>query len=229
MRPLFSILVLIVVCGNARPVAADDDWPCFFGPEGPRFTAALERDIETSRQGMLQKLLGDLDTLAGSCSPAATVLADFRRELTSAFDEALSRERVLDRLRPRWTRNWNAAQCAEVTALMKPAKADASTAAATPGEFVAQWIRSPEAAPAMGDKKIAQRIKDTLVDVKNELEKVEHEANAALAVALPPIIRKDKAAAIAAVDTCIAAEKARLAAEPTAPPAKTPPPARPPR
>jgi hypothetical protein len=215
MRPLVALLVLIAWCCAAGPVAAaDDDWPCFFGQEGHRFAAALARDVETSRQRMLQKLLGDLDTLAASCPAVTGVLADFRRDLTSAFDEALSKERVLDRLRPRWTRSWNAAQCAEVAALVKPAKVDASTASLTPGEFVAQWMKSPEAAPALGDKKIAQRIADTLRDVKNELDKVQHEANAALAQALPPIIRRDKAAAIAAVDTCIAAEKARLAKEP---------------
>jgi hypothetical protein len=173
---------------------------------------------------MLQKILGTFETDAAICPAAARAVADFRRDLSAAFDATMSKQRLLDRARPRWTRNWSAAQCAEVAELRKSVPVDMSSTTDTFAAFLDRWLHSPEAAPTLRDQKIAKRIRDTLIDVKKELDAAAHEANDALRRALPPIIQRDKAATMAAIDVCIAAEEARLAAEPAtaAPAARTP-------
>src|SRR6266542_493661 len=117
---------------GATGVAQGEAWPCFLLRGGPQFTAALERDLDTSRQRLLAMVGGDAESDAKLCPAAARALADFRRDLTTLFDATISKERVLDRLRPRWTRRWTAAQCEEVAALAKSAKADTLMPAADP-------------------------------------------------------------------------------------------------
>jgi hypothetical protein len=235
---LVLLLVLMILCGvsdrahaaaGAGPSDRDNqgqgnqDWPCFLLRDGAQFTASLEHDVDTSRQRLLTKVLGDLERDATVCPAMATALANFRRDLTSLFDETISKQRVLDRLRPRWTKRWSAAQCAEVEAVAKSANVDtlmsgdnAGAEAASLPDLWARWSRLAEANPALRDKGIAQRIKDTLIDMRTELEAVQHEANAALARALPPLITRDKQAAMTAVDSCITTEQNRLAHTPDA-------------
>jgi hypothetical protein len=232
-RDITSGPVAAAAAAAATGVAQDEAWPCFLLREGPQFTAALERDIASSRQRLLAMVGGDAESEDKLCPAAARALADFRRDLTTLFDATISKERVLDRLRTQWTRRWQAAQCEEVSALAKSANADTLLSAADPRasaaaealsltELMAKWLLSTEGDVTLRDKPLAQRITATLLDIKSELAAVQHDANAALKRALPPLVKRDRQAALTAVDSCIATEEARLAREPGAAP---PPPA----
>src|SRR5262245_9551537 len=123
MRRIFVLLLLMVSYGVEARAADNDDWPCFLQAEGPRFLAALTHDLETSRQAVLDKLLGDLQRpdKAASCPAFDRAIASLQHDVTTLYDETISAPRMLERLRPRWTKRWNAAQCAEVSALIKSA------------------------------------------------------------------------------------------------------------
>jgi hypothetical protein len=135
MRRVLVILLLALSYGRDARAAGDDDWPCFLQAEGPRFLAALTHDIETSRQDVLDKLLGDLQRpdKAAVCPAFERAIALLQHDVTTLFDETISAPRMLDRLRPRWTKHWNTAQCAQVAALLKSdATADPARTATSP-------------------------------------------------------------------------------------------------
>jgi hypothetical protein len=232
-------IVWFIVLSTAWSVPAfaqaeKQDWPCFLSrDDAARFTKGLEGDLAASRQRLVDKFLKDVGDSADSCPAAARVLADFRRDLTTLFEATFSKEIVIERLRPRWTKSWGAAQCQEVAALTASASAKATDAAAAgavaaePASFpevLERWSTSTSvgASPLMRDKRIAERVKETLTGIKTDLGAVQREANATLGRALPPIVRRDRDAAMKAVDVCIAEEEARLRRTPDAP-ATTPP------
>lgn len=167
------------------------DWPCFLSKEdAARLSQGLENDLGASRQRLIDKVLGDLPASAGSCPAAARSLATFRQDLTSVFDEAISKERVMARLRVRWSKRSGATDC----------------------------------------QKSAKRTKETLEDIKSELDAVQREANAELKTKLPAVIERGRTAALSAVESCISEEQARLAREPdsrsSASPSSSPSPSR---
>src|SRR5689334_14260334 len=111
MRRLALFLVIFTslgVCGTDARAAGDDDYPCFLVQQGPLFVAALEHDLDTSRQRMIDKIVGDAasDSEKGNCPAATRAFADFRRDLIAAFDATTSKARVLARLRPVWQKRW---------------------------------------------------------------------------------------------------------------------------
>jgi len=227
MRRVFVILLLALSYGRDARAAGDDDWPCFLQAEGPRFLAALTHDLETSRQAVLDKLLGDLQRpdKAGACPAFDRAIASLQHDVTTLFDETISAPRMLERLRPHWTKHWNAAQCAEVAALIKSAAAaDPARTAATPApaserplEVFGRWVMSPAGSAVKGNREIALRVRDTLIEIKDEINLIALETNVTLGQAMPPLVKRDKAVAMAAIDACIAAEEKRLA-QPTPPP-----------
>jgi hypothetical protein len=221
MRRVLVLLLLALSYGRDARAAGDDDWPCFLQAEGPRFLAALTHDLETSRQEMLDKLLGDLQRpdKAAACPAFDRAIAWLQHDVTTLYDETISAPRMLDRLRPHWTRHWNATQCAEVAALLKSAAASdpartagsPSPASERPLEVFGRWVSSPAGTAVKGNKEIALRVRDTLVDIRDEINLIALETNATLSREMPPIVRRDKAFATAAIDGCIAAEEKRLA------------------
>ena len=199
--------------------AGDDDWPCFLQQDGPGFVAALTHDLDASRQTVLDKLLGDLQRPdnAAACPAFDRAIALLRHDVTTLYDETISATRTLDRLRPHWTRRWNATQCAEVAALVKSAAsspAAPSSSSERPLEVLGRWLASPAGTAVKGNKQLALRVRDTLVDIRNELNAIALETNTTLRREMPPIVQRDKQFAMAAIDGCIAAEAKR----PTKPP-----------
>jgi hypothetical protein len=221
MRRVLVLLLLAMSYGRDARAAGDDDWPCFLQADGPRFVAALTHDLETSRQAVLDKLLGDLQRpdKASTCPAFDRAIASLRQDVTTLYDETISAPRVLDRLRPHWTKRWNAAQCAEVAALIKSATAaDPARTAASPSpaserplEVFGRWVTSPAGTAVKGNKEIALRVRDTLIDIRNELNLIALESNVTLSQTMPPIVKRDKEVATVAIDGCIAAEEKRLA------------------
>src|SRR5262249_15759760 len=102
MRSIVLTLLLALVWCDAAFAAGDDDWPCFLQQDGPRFVAGLDRDFAMMRQGLVDKILGDLHANDLQCPDFDRAYALFRHDVTSLFDGTISKEIVLDRLRRRW-------------------------------------------------------------------------------------------------------------------------------
>jgi hypothetical protein len=81
-------------------------------------------------------------------------------------------------------------------------------------DLLDRWSRAAETNPALHDTRLAQRMRDTLVDMKTELAAVQRDANATLVRALPPIVERHRQAALKATDACIAEEETRLRTDP---------------